>query len=163
MELEWAPVPGFPNYLISTNGDIVNGNSGRWLSVSQTQEGVPKVGLVEGNTQYTRSVAVLVASAFVPGRDNVSDTVVHLDGNTCNNSSHNLVWRPRWFAWAYASEISAPSVNDRIGPLRCVVTGTRYVDIFEAAQACGLLPSDIRKSIVMSEAVFPTLQRFEMV
>jgi len=163
MELEWTTVPGFPHYLISSNGDVVNANSGRWLSVSQTQEGVPKVGLVEGNRQYTRSIAVLVATAFVPGRDDISDTVVHLDGDQGNNRAYNLVWRPRWFAWAYANQLTATSHNDHIGPIRCLVTGARYVDVYECAVTCGLLMADIRKSLVMGEAVFPTLQRFEMV
>ena len=163
MELEWAPISDFPNYLVSSNGDIVNATSGRWMSQSLTQEGVPKVGLVNGTKQYTRSVATLVAKAFVLGADDICDTVVHLDGNLSNNKANNLVWRPRWFACQYADQFGAPSDNAHIGPIRCLDTGARYVDIYEAAITDGLLISQIRKSIVMNEPVFPTFQRFEMV
>ena len=163
MELEWVAIPDFPNYLISSSGDVVNANSGRWLAQSHTQEGVPKVGLVNGTKQYTKSVAVLVAEVFVPGKDDISDTVVHLDGDICNNGASNLVWRPRWFAWRYASQFDVDSINNHIGPIRAVGTGDRYLDIRECAIINGLLMEDIRKSLVMDEAVFPTLQRFEMV
>ena len=163
MELEWVIVSEFPNYLVSNNGDIVNAKSGRWMAQSLTQEGVPKVGLVNGTKQYTRSVATVVARAFVHGADDICDTVVHLDGDLRNNNARNLVWRPRWFACQYADEFRAPSDNAHIGPIRCVDTGARYVDIYEAAITDGLLMSQIRRSIVMGEPVFPTFQRFEMV
>lgn len=163
MEMEWVTIPEFPNYLVSSNGDVVNANSGRWLAQSLTQEGVPKVGLVGGSKQATRSIGVLVAEAFVPGRDDVSDTVVHLDGNRENNRAYNLAWRPRWFAHAYYTQLADISESSRIGPLRDSRSGQRYMDVLECAITHGLLMADIRKSLVMGEVVFPTLQRFEMV
>lgn len=163
MEMDWVTIPEFPNYLVSSNGDVVNASSGRWLAQSLTQEGVPKVGMVQGTRQYTRSVGVLVAEAFVHGRDDVSDTVVHLDGDRQNNRSYNLVWRPRWFACAYTTQFADVSESSRIGPLRDIRSGQRYNDVFECAIVHGLLMADIRKSLVMGKAVFPTLQHFEMV
>ena len=157
------PLEEFPEYLISTHGDIVNANSGRWLAQSRNQEGVVKVGLFKNGRQHTRSVGVLVAETFVVGRDEISDTVLHLDGILENNRADNLAWRPRWFAHAYACQFGGVSDLSRIGPIRDVSTNDRYLDVNEAAIICGLLMEDIRKSIVMGTPCFPTNQRFQMV
>lgn len=163
MDLDWVTIPEFPNYVVSNYGDIVNKKSGRWMVQSITANGVVKVGLVDGTRQRTRSVSGLVARAFVPGHDGICDTVVHLDGIATNNRADNLVWRPRWFAWRYAGQLRSTSSNEHIGPLRSVGEGTRYVDVYECAIHNGLLMEDIRKSLVMGEPCFPTLQRFQMV
>lgn len=163
MELDWVTIPDFPNYVISNYGDIVNVTSGRWMKQSTTSQGVIKVGLIRSSRQFTRSVAVMVATAFVSGRDDICDTPIHLDGNRSNNRADNLAWRPRWFAWRYSSQFSSISESARIGPLRDVGTGRRFMDVYEAAICCGLLFEDIRKSLVMKEPCFPTFQRFEII
>jgi len=163
MELEWVTLQEFPEYVISNYGDVVNKNSGRWMAQSETREGHIKVGLVRAGKQFTRSVAVLVAEAFVVGHGGVFDTAVHLDGDRKNNRADNLSWRPRWFAWRYSAQFGRVSDNAHIGPIRDTVTGQRYIDVYEAAIVNCLLMEDIRKSIVMEVTVFPTHQRFEMV
>ena len=164
MELQWVTVPDFPNYLISSEGDVLNKTSGRTLSKSRTKEGAVKVGLVHPitGTQHTRSVKVLVADNFVPGKNEIFDTAIHLDGNEDHNSVDNLVWRPRWFAWKYTNQFSHVTELDHIGPLRDIDTDIRYYDIYQAAISNGLLFTDIRRAIAMKESVFPTFQRFEM-
>jgi len=163
MELEWKPLHEFPNYLISNHGDIVNATSGRWMSQSKTTQGVVKIGLVRGTRQHTRSVSVMVAEAFVHERDEVCDTVIHLDGDRTNNRADNLAWRPRWFAWEYSHQFSTINENAHIGPIRDIGSGKRYMDVYEAAITNGLLFKDIRRSIVMGDPCFPTHERFEMV
>lgn len=163
MELDWRPLAEFPEYVISNFGDIVNANSGRWMAQSQNQNGVWKVGLFKNGRQHTRSVGVLVAETFVVGRDEISDTVVHLDGILEHNRADNLAWRPRWFAHAYAAQFGGVHDLSRIGPIRDISTNDRYMDVHEAAIICGLLMEDIRKSIVMGTPCFPTHQRFQMV
>lgn len=163
METEWRTIPEFPEYLVSNTGEVVNGKTGKWMQLSSTQRGAVKVGLVHHGKQYTRSVSVLVADAFVPGRDAIYDTPIHLDGDKTNNRADNLAWRPRWFALAYTKQFDAISENDRLGPLRDIATDQRYYDIVEAGTLHGLLFTDIRRAIVMKESVFPTIQRFEWV
>ncbi len=163
MELEWKPIQEFPNYLISNYGDIVNAHSGRWMAQSKTLQGVPKVGLIKGTRQYTRSVSVLVAETFVRGRDTLCDTPIRLDGDRTNNRADNLVWRPRWFAWEYTHQFSSIDQNAHIGPIRDPETGRRYLDVYEAAIINGLLFKDIRRSIVVGDPCFPTYQRFETI
>lgn len=162
-QLEWMPISEFPDYLVSNLGDVVNGKTGRWIQLSATQRGTTKVGLVHHGKQYTRSVSVLVAEAFVPGRDEIYDTPIHLDGDKTNCRADNIAWRPRWFALAYAQQFNNISDNDRLGPLRDITTDQRYYDIVEAGTLHGLLFKDVRRAIVMKESVFPTIQRFEWV
>jgi NUMOD4 motif len=163
MELDWVPIPDFPDYLVSNYGDIVNVHTGRWMKQSTTHGGVVKVGLISGNKQRTRSVAVLVAEAFCSGRTALFDTPIHLDGRRENNRADNLVWRPRWFAWAYSSQFTGRDDNAFIGPIRDMATGERYMSVLEAAVVNGLLMEGVRKSIALGEACFPTSQHFEMI
>lgn len=161
MEIEWVPIPEFPNYLISNHGDVVNQKTGEWMRLSKNSDGSIKVGLWHAGKQYTRSVKVLVAESFVPGRDEIYDTPIHLDGDKTNNRADNLVWRPRWFAMQYTKQFERISENDRLGPLRDIATDQRYYDIVECATLHGLLFKDVRRAIVMKESIFPTIQRFE--
>lgn len=163
MEMDWVIIPDFPDYLISNQGLIINRNSSKPLRVSHTREGAVKVGLVKDGEQCTRSVKVLVAESYVPGKNEIFDTPIHLDGQDDHNAADNIVWRPRWFAWAYKNQLKHVSDNDRIGPLRDVETNIRYYDIYEAAITHGLLFRDVRKSLVTGESTFPTFQVFRMV
>ena len=162
MEIDWVTIPDFPDYLISNQGDVLNKSSGRTLRQSHTKEGAAKVGLVVEGKQHTRSVKVLVAENFVPGKDDIFDTAIHLDGNEDHNSEDNIVWRPRWFAWKYSHQFRHVTDNDHIGPLRDIVSGVMYYDIYQAAISNGLLFTDVRRSLAMKESVFPTFQRFEI-
>lgn len=163
MEIQWVTIEGFPNYIISSEGEVINKDTGRHLHLSRTAAGVVKVGLVRAGVQHTRSVKVLVAEHFVPRRDHIFDTPIHLDGDRDNCRADNLAWRPRWFASLYASQFRNITDNDRLGPLREIERGERYYDIVEAGTVNGLLFKDIRKALVMRESVFPTFQRFEMI
>jgi hypothetical protein len=163
MDYDWVPIPDFPEYLISNYGEVVSRKSGRPISQSTTQKGIVKVGMVRDGKQYQRSVKVLVANAFVPGRDEVLDTPVLLDGDPWNNRADNICWRPHWFAWRYAHQFSNVTDNDHIGPLRDIETRFRYLDVYEAAIVNGLLFVDIRRSIVTKEPIFPTFQVFELI
>lgn len=163
MEIEWVTIPDFPDYLISNQGDVLNKAYGKWLKVSHTKEGAVKIGLVRAGKQYTRSVKVLVAESFVPGKSDIFDTPIHLDGNEDHNSEDNIVWRPRWFAWKYKHQFSHVTDNDRLGPLRDIDTNVQYYDVYQVAISNGLLFADVRRAISMKESVFPTFQRFDWV
>lgn len=161
MEMDWVTIPDFPDYLISNQGDVLNKHSGRPIRPSRTKDGSLKVGLVLSGKQFTRSVKVLVAENFVPGKDEISDTPIHLDGDADRNSADNIVWRPRWFAWEYKHQFHNVTDNDHIGPLKDQ-RGVFYYDIYQAAIYNGLLFRDIRKSLATGDSVFPTFQVFRM-
>lgn len=162
METQWATIPEFPNYIISNCGEIINRDSGRPIRSTHTTQGALKVGLVSGSQQQTRSLKLLVAKCFVEGEDDIHDTPIQLDGDQDNVWAGNLRWRPRWFAIEYTRQLRNVSDNDLLGPIRDDA-GNIYMTVYEAGVVNGLLFRDIRKSIIMHESVFPTLQNFEFV
>ena len=103
---EWKTIEEFPNYDISNYGNIANNFNEVLLEVSKTKQGALKVGLVKDGKQYTRSVKVLVAEAFVIGQTDIFDTPILLDGNQSNCSAWNIEWRPRWHAWNYSYQFN---------------------------------------------------------
>lgn len=163
MEIEWVEIQDFNNYIINSYGEIVNKTTGRLVKPSRNHQGIVKVGLSKEGRQYTRSVSHLVAITFVQGQDDIFDTPIHLDGDQSNNSVENLVWRPRWFAWAYSRQFKPLSENDNIGPIKEINTGDYYKNVYEAGVKNGLLFKDIRKSMVRGEACFPTFQTFSLI
>lgn len=163
MDELWAQIKEFPNYSISTNGSIRNESRTRLVKTSVTERGVVKVGLVRGGQQSTRSVKVLVAEAFVPGKTEKFDTPIHKDGNQENNNVNNIVWRPRWFAWKYHRQFDRAHNYSKVGPLKDRGSGIVYTNLVEAAIAHGLLFNEIHMSLVNKVPVFPTWQQFERV
>lgn len=159
----WERLIEFPTYKVSTYGNVLNDESGRFLKQSLTRTGLVKVGLVKAGVQHTRSVALLVAETFVEGRDDIFDTPVHLDGDKTNNSVTNIVWRPRWFAWRYSRQFVLDTVHHNRGPIIDVDSGHIYKTFLEAATIHGLLVDDIWKCLIYKKPVFPTNQIFKLV
>lgn len=98
-ELEelFVEIPGFPNYLVSNYGRIINQQHGHDLRPSHSTDGHAKVCLYSYGNQYTRQVKQLVAQAFFdewePGLE-----VKHIYDDKDDNSVTNLtlgdfVWR----------------------------------------------------------------------
>lgn len=159
----WVPIKEFPSYSISSYGRVVNEDTKRPIKRSFTKQGALKVGLVRGGTQYTRSVTVLVAEAFVEGKTDVFNTPIHLDGDHMNNNAENLAWRPRWFAWQHTRQFTQVDKYKGRGPIREVGKRRVYVDVVDAAIMNGLLFEDIWRSIQINKSTFPTWQQFEVV
>ncbi len=115
LEEHWSDIPEFPNYCVSDLGAVVNKSTGRYLIQTMATGGTYKVGLVRAGKQYTRSVKVLVAEAFVEGQSEIFNTPIQLDGYQENMRWDNLMWRPRWFAWKYTRQFSEVSDFNRVG------------------------------------------------
>lgn len=165
---EWRVVQHFPNYSVSNTGlvrsdiEFKNGNSGRILSVCQNQHGVAFVGLMHNGIQYKRSVAHLVAHAYLrQARSLKFNTPINLDGDRTNNHVDNLMWRPRYFAREYFQQFRHGVV--RIArPIVEVKTQEVFADSWTAALTFGLLDRDIYEAIDNRTYVWPTYQRFEV-
>jgi len=158
----WTELEEFPNYLVSNFGEVVNRRFNKSLSQSRTGQGTLKVGLWQGDKQVTRSVRVLVADSFVPGRTDIYDTPIQLNGDPLDIRASNLAWRPRWFAWKFSRQFLDKQTINQIGPIRDMETGDVYETVYDAGIVNGLLFTDIRRSIFMKDSCFPTFQRFEM-
>jgi hypothetical protein len=160
MDEIWVVVSEFPSYAVTNYGTVTNIATQRDVIQSMTKQGALKVGLMRDHIQYTRSVKVLVADAFIDGRSDIFNTPIQLDGNPRNVNADNLLWRPRWFAWKYKHQFyNIPKGVDR-GKLLDESTGEIYDSILAAATEEGLLIEDIFKSIHYKERVFPTNQVF---
>lgn len=170
MSEEWVTIIEFPLYEINTTGEVVNRRNGRRMSTSFNQHGVMKTHLFRDGKQYTRSVAILVATIFVDGRNDIFDTVIHLDGDLSNCHCDNLMWRPKWFTYVYHRQFSDPAQRrvcvdelGLIGPIYDTQDGTYYQNILEAAVTNGLLIRDIFARTMdrnNDNHVWPTQQSF---
>src|SRR3954469_2297239 len=103
---DWAPIQGFPGYSVSTLGRVRRDSSGRILRIKVNQYGVPYVGLMKEWDQKQRSLALLVARAFIMNTSDIFDTPINLDGDRFNCAVDNLMWRPRWFAVKYNQQFT---------------------------------------------------------
>lgn len=164
IEEEWKRIKEFRNYEVSNLGRVANSKTDIIVQPSLTLQGALKVGLYDGTHQYTRSLKVLVAEAFVKGRTETFDTPVLLDGDQLNCVAHNLVWRPRWLAWHFARQFRRVPEFYHLGPIVeidewGIVCGV-YNSVVEIGTTLGVLFDDVWDSIHTKRPVFPTNKRF---
>ena len=152
----WEDIPEFPNYEISNWGLVYNKRRNSVMRSSLNTHGHVKISLVNWSGRHTRSVALLVAEAFVISPDPLCDTVVLLDGVLTNVMAENIAWRPKWYAWKYVRQLKTPQpIHYRNLAVVNVVTGDRYSSIIEAGMKEGLLFSDIWRSTYSGSLTYP--------
>lgn len=83
---EWKPAPGCPAYEVSNHGNIRNGKTKRTLSSKQAD-----ITVRVGGQYVTRSLARLVAQAFIPNPDNLPE-VHNISGDRVDRRVENLRW-----------------------------------------------------------------------
>lgn len=159
---KWMRVQDFPKYEVSFEGVIRNISTGRRMAQNPNQFGDLTVGLSRNGKQYTRSVKVIVAKAFVPGQDMKFNTAMLLDGNKNNVHSANIVWRPRWLAWEYTHQFENPRTYYDNGPI-VDRAGNEYPTILDCSMQIGSLCKDIMRSIREGTMVFPGGEVFSLV
>lgn len=158
----WRPIEGFPNYNISDAGNVRVEDTGHVLSLSTNHQLVVKVGLWDGGRQFTRGVANLVATAFVPGQTSTFDTPIHLNGDRGDNRAENLVWRPRWFALMYDAQFRSTNTNLRItSPILHVGPNIIYPDSLHVCRALGLLERDVVLAVNNETPTWPGYHKLE--
>lgn len=159
---EWKKVLLFTGYSVSNLGRVRNDKTGRMMTIMRNHGGVCYVGLARSGKQCRRSVAPLVAQAFVPKpglyrESNFSD-LIHLDGDSTNNKSTNLMWRPHWFAMRYWAQFkTGPTVAK---PVIEKKTNEQYPRPWDAAVVLGLLEREIIDAALNRTFVWPTYQEF---
>lgn len=159
----WEVIPDFPNYSVSTFGNIRTNFTERPLEVYANQSGLVQVGLMRDGKQYKRSVPLLVSKMFIPTeQDSPFDTPINLDGDRFNNHIDNLAWRPRWFAIKYHKQFKEEYVNHIPYPIECMKTGDVTENSFECAKRYGLLEDDIVLAILNNTYAWPTYQQFRV-
>ena len=81
-------------YTIDVLGRVYSNISNRYLKPFKNPQGYLLVDIHHNHKSYYRQVHRLVAQAFIPNPDNLSD-VNHKDGNKENNCDFNLEWMTR--------------------------------------------------------------------
>jgi len=159
----WAPIKEFFGYSVSDVGRVRNDDTDRMLALCVNQTGVVHVGLTRGKKQYKRSVALLVARAFLPfPKESRFDTPIHLDGDQRNNQVENLMWRPRWYAIRYQHQFTMAPQGFSV-PIVETHTGEEFPTSWDAAIKYGLIDRDILLAIQNKTFVWPTYQFFKTI
>lgn len=159
----WKRIDEFPKYSVSDRGRVRNDESGRMMTQLQNQTRAIHVGLTKNLIQQRRSVALLVAEAFLPNfKGEKFDTPMHLNGDRRDNRVDNLVWRPRWFAIKYSQQFERKNKGIKT-PIREINTMEEFPNAWEAALTHGLLVKDISLAIYNRTYIYPTYQEFELI
>jgi hypothetical protein len=152
---------GFTNYAVSNLGQIRNEHTGRIVSRSSNQSGVCKVNLYDDRGGFvSRSLALLVATYFLPYQGSIFNTPINLNGDRLDNRSCNLAWRPRWFALRYHKQFERPAYRFKYR-IKLLDSGEVFANAREASTAYGLLEDDIANSFANNESIWPYHFRFE--
>lgn len=163
MREQWEELDEFPDYAVSSLGNIHNIKTGMPRKTSINQNGIVKISMYQGRELITRSVAVMVAEAFCEGRTEFFNTPIHLDGDRENCRADNLMWRPRWFAVQYHRQFESPEFHASNVHIRELDSGREYYSVKECCMALGLYYNDVYRSYVHDRPVPLTGQEFELV
>lgn len=167
VEEVWVRIPEFPDYEISNLGRVGNIRRGHIMQTSLTNFGHVKITLKSeySDARFTRSVATLVAEAFVdkPESNQVCDHVIILDGDFSNIVVDNLAWRPKWFAWKYTHQLKTHQPIYYHNLIVHNKTIDRYYDsVVDAGMMEGMLFDDIWRSTYTAAKLFPYGYTFEI-
>lgn len=152
---DWAPIEGFDEYLISTQGNIIHKDRPNTKRATPpNHRGFPTVVLFrrnEGSTRYIRQVSKLVIETFVGPSTPTLNSVWHKDGNLLNCWVDNLKWdmRARVMEW---NEMNRDRVCKYRTP-RIMLNSTG--EIFENALELGLHIGEIETAIVSHIEKYP--------
>jgi hypothetical protein len=92
MEEIWKTIDDFPNYEVSTFGNVKNKTTNKILKLQKTYSGYLKVSLINNiKKNVASSVHRLVAKTFISNPEN-KPTVNHIDSVRNNNHIYNLEW-----------------------------------------------------------------------
>lgn len=145
-------IPGFPNYLVTISGEVLSANRDNMpVAHNINQRGIAHVGLYRHNRLYRRSVARLVADAFLqdPPFEHY-DTIIHLDGDRPNCHADNLMWRPRWFSFEYHVQYNG---NWGDFPVEVPEWNEWYDHCFDFCMSYGALVRHVIDSLVHAKPV----------
>ena len=156
MNENWIELTGYSKYMISDQGRVLNSDTDLLRRSFQNQLGITMLRLTSYNgKQVTRSLAVMVAEAFVEGRSDTFDCPIHLDGNRKNCNADNLMWRPRWFAVRYHKQFNNHAFHNATPKIRCEDTGEKFYTMKDPATKYGMIGMEILNAAVNGQCVFP--------
>ena len=148
----------YPNYEVSTLGNVRNIGSGRVLRPIKTKNGYLQVNLCKDGKHFMRYVHRLIASVFIPNPDN-KPCVNHIDGDKHNNRVENLEWCSHSENMKHAFKTGLAKVTENnifktnnpnpnpSQPCRCMETNQIFESQHHAARYLGCTVTQIWHSI----------------
>ena len=156
----WAKINGWPNYEVSTYGNVRNVKTGKILKpmIKNKQEPYLRVQLFNNGKSQFLYVHVLVAKAFLPdtGRNPDGSIMIghhqvnHKDECKTNNNLLNLEWCDSKYNNHYSKtfEKSQPlAVEARKKQVQCIETGIVYESTHDAERALNLRKDSVSNQI----------------
>lgn len=159
---DWTLVRGFPLYSVNTLGQVRRDDFDRLVTPQANQTNSVYVPLMRDHKLHQRSLALIVARAFLPPPVPPFNTPINLDGDRWNCHVDNLMWRPLWFARKYHRQFREPYESPINTPLKARDDKEVFGGSFEAACRYGLLERDVVLSVYHNTYAWPTYQIFEL-
>lgn len=155
----WEYIADFPDFSVSSDGRVMNDKTSHILSTRINGQGILMVNLMRDGRIYTRSVALLVARAWLKNRDpDIYNSVIHLNNDRTDCRAENLMWRPRWFTVRYHHQFVRTPYK---GAVYLIDTDEVFDNIRDAAMKYGLLEENIFADLLNKKGVFPDHFIFE--
>lgn len=144
---EWKQIENYPNYWISTYGNVYSVRRDIILRPGRDSWGYLNVSLRNEHGGHTTKISRLVAKAFIPNPFNKPE-VNHIDGNKENNHVDNLEWvtSSENKRHAIATRLNVRASYDAGRPkrkIRDLDTGEIYDSMAECSKALGCTHSNI--------------------
>ena len=128
-------VVGFPNYTVSSKGEVFNARGMR-LKPDVSKNGYLRVSLSYGDAKHKRClVHRLVAKAFIANPGNLPQ-VNHINGDKADNRVENLEWCTALQNLNHSGIIEKARQANHT-KVRCVDTGAVYGSVKEACEQTG--------------------------
>lgn len=141
----WKPIKDYPHLLVSRAGNVWTTIYNRELHPLVTNRGYLRVNLSKDKTVKRVHVHRLVAEAFIPNPDNLSE-VDHIDGNKLNNTVENL----QWISHSDNMRKACKGHDMKSKPVICIETGKVYKTIKDANRELHI-PEAVVSAIVRGE------------
>ena len=150
----WKTIKEFPNYEVSTYGNVRNVKTGKILKPNKDKDNYLYVNLYNNSKFQSIKIHVLVAKAFLPdtGRNPDGSIMVghhqvnHRDECKTNNNLLNLEWCDSKYNLNY-SNIPQKGQDSIKKQVQCIETGVVYESTFSAERSLNLKKNSINRQI----------------
>lgn len=150
---EWKEISDFPGWLVDDHGRVMNEWTNRIMRHRQNAQGISMVNVQKDGGLYTRSVALLVAKAFVHNYNpRHFDSVIYLNGDKGDCRALNLMWRSRPFALRYHRMFDIEPYRVRV---RIPATGEMFHSLRELCTTYGLIEQIAFNQMYNQESCYP--------